>query len=212
MTLGGMMSGIGNIANISMRAFSLIDFLDPGGVNEESDRFGLFDALISISIKSVFASSMTGPIGIGKQLQASVSNGSSPLPPTTPHHTVPIYMCGKDQRSNLANIPRSDHRSMHGQLDKIHIAVKVAAQIIDLSLRRGGPKQKYLSRPVMTRVARTTQGRSVLAAALGVFYAHGGYWGLNDGRGGLSLGEVFSIEAPKYIASRASTSWPKCKR
>jgi hypothetical protein len=75
-----------------------------------------------------------------------------------------------------------------------------------------GPKQKLLGRPVIVRFARTTQGRAASSAVLASFYTTGGYWGLNSGPGTRTLGAVFSFESANYIASRANTSWPSCKR
>ncbi|QTD45269.1 RHS repeat domain-containing protein [Ottowia testudinis] len=205
--LGGVSVSMGNVANFSMRALSLWDLIDPGD-DDDSERFGIFDALMSGVVRSVFNDSNVDLMTLGAAAVAGVNSVA-----ITPHHTVPIYMCGKDQKSNIVNIPRSDHRAMHGKLDGIVISANIVGAGLQLAFRRGGPKQKYLGRPLMTRLARTTQGRGAIIAGLTSFYTAGGCDGLNDGRNGPKLGVVFAVESVSYtLNKKVNSSWPSCKR
>ncbi|TLY50825.1 MAG: hypothetical protein E6K53_09255, partial [Gammaproteobacteria bacterium] len=142
------------------------------GDDENTDQPSLWDAVIN--------SMLGGQYGVGNLMSSLVPAGmasgvgSAIMPgPRHQHHTIPVYLCGRDDQPK-ASIPAADHYLIHGALDKVPFAINTVGGIVNIILNR---RKARSFQPVLSKWLRKSSNRAILAGALDVFYVNGGFDG-----------------------------------
>ncbi|WP_143326934.1 RHS repeat-associated core domain-containing protein [Vandammella animalimorsus] len=212
-TMGGMVSGIGNIASISLRAINFYgNFIDPI-MDNDSEREGLWDIAMTVILGNGYGLANTVmsmmPSKQGSFIFGRVS-GKGKL--TNEHHTIPVYLCGAESKliQKLAVIDAGLHDAIHAALDKVPAAVNIAGVVTDRLFNR---KRAKINKPAIVRVAQKKMGRAVIANALRAFYEYYNLMGEGGYHSGtLNIGEAFNSYNTIFILNRSKTSYPRCSR
>ena len=203
-SLGGMMSGIGNIVNVSMRVMNLYStFVDPWIDNFDTEIPRLWDAMMQLTLggaMGLFGSVDSAMITTPHQLSLPLGGK------TNEHHSIPVYLCGaiSFKVQPAATIDKRLHDAIHTNLDAMTATINIAGKAVDLALTKN---RSRITKPTIMRLARTKGGRGIIVGALSAFYTFNDLWHEGgDKPGTYSIGEAFSIYSPQYIVSREKTS------
>jgi RHS repeat-associated protein len=209
-TMGGVMSGIGGLASISIRAIGFYSkFIDPFVENFDSEVPTLWDAVMQVTLGRGLALAASMESTTSSFHQMSLPLGGR----TEEHHTIPVYLCGARPKSvqPLATIDKGLHDSIHRNMDAMTATINAAGKTVDLLFKRG---KAPAMRPTTMRLARTKGGRGTIVSALSAFYTFNDLWSAGgDKPGTRSIGEAFGIYSPQFVSDRKKTSiYQRCSR
>ena len=149
-SLGGVMSGIGNMAGLAMRALTIYDLFQ--NADEIGDSLGLFGTLM--------VSSIGGPAGFDSltQNEAALSSALTHMPKSDKHHTIPIYLCGA-RKQEYAHIEHINHSAIHVKLYAGVIGIRAIANIYQKYLKRPGKGGRKETDPIVVLTKKQWEGR-----------------------------------------------------
>ena len=140
-SLGGMMSGIGSIANLSLRVLTVYDLI--GTINDDEVK----DTIIGLIVLAT-----GGPTGLANAALNStnttkpLSSGIASLPQK--HHTIPEYLCGHSNQV-LSTVPHHEHVKIHAALYTLRVSAingqkLIMGKIMRKPTQRDKNKERFL--------------------------------------------------------------------
>ncbi len=202
-----MMSALSSAANIYSNAISAISLFDPDLAESiDSSVPSIIDYLLPSLIRMA-GSAIGSPPEVGvavSGIYATAATGSG----IELHHTIPVYLCGCERQKTVP-MYRTDHWFVHGEMALLEATIETMGKSFQFVFKRS--KAGTANRRYVRAAARTTNGRTAIAAAIGSIYYGSGYWTYSLG-GFTPLGAVFTEESGRFIASRANSSYPICSR
>ena len=204
-TLGEAMSTVNSAMNLATTAMDIYDSVFGGpSENDSSEEPTLWDALVTYALG--------GTNGLANLMDDNASTLAAvgmvgAVAGTAAHHTVPVYLCGKDSQVK-ANISSVDHIALHRALDKVPFAFNLAGISVSLILSRWKAKKNL---PTLSQYLKKPRNRAVLVGALATFYGSK-YMSLPNIGGVGTFGTVFATESALFIKSKANTSLPTCRK
>ena len=190
------MSGIGSIANLSLRVLTIYDLVETVNDDEVKD-----------TVVGLVALATSGPAGLANAALNStnttgiLSSGMASFP--RKHHTVPEYLCGHSNQV-LSAVPHHEHVKIHAALYALRVsAINGQKLIIKKIMRRPTKNDKNQERILL---GGNPMGRRIITKAIEYVYE----WGDWMHTGNLPIGIVFDKEKRKY--EMGHTSYPACKK